>query len=409
MSRIVHSTKDQRNYSMMTAILCWSGMVVMSSLYVTIPLISMFAETYGITLTQAAAAGSVFSLGFAMGCLIYGALSEKYGRKKVILIGLIALTFISILLGMVDNFSWILLLRGMQGAAAATFSPVALAYAVEMFPAEKRVTTIGFISTGFLVAGIVGQVISSLITQQYGWNAVFYVLAVVYSVTSLLVLRFLPKGDIGQANASIWASIKQFGAVFTHKNLVLSYMVALVLLMSFVSMYTVLGGYLSGPDFGLNQQEILYVRSTGVLGMLISPFAGKLSKRFGVRRLLRGGLCLAIAGLALLGVFSSLPILIGMSLIFVGGIALSVPSLVSLVGQLGGKSRGIAVSVYTFILFTGTSLGPILSINLMKMSSYMVTFFLLALVLGIGLLAACLIHTDSEDGTITQMAHKNQG
>lgn len=393
------SATNPRNFSVMTLILCWSGMAVMSSLYVTIPLLSIFADTYGISLTQAAATGSVFSLGFAIGCLIYGALSDKYGRKKIILIGLIALTFITFLLGTVDHFSWIVVLRGLQGAAAATFSPVALAYAVEMFPADKRVTAIGFISTGFLVAGIVGQVISGLIGQTYGWNAVFYLLAAVYAVTSLLVLKLLPKGDIQQAYASVWASLKQIGAVCAQKNLILSYLVALVLLMSFVSMYTVLGNYLSGLDFGLSKQEIVYVRSVGVLGMLVSPFAGKFAKRFGIRPVLRGGLGLAIIGLASMGLFSSLPLLVIMSVLFVTGIALAVPSLVSLVGQSGGKSRGIAVSVYTFILFSGTSLGP-LSIRLMDLGSYALTFTLLALVLSIGLLAACLIRRDSPAETL---------
>ncbi|TBL81386.1 MFS transporter [Paenibacillus thalictri] len=375
----------------MTVILCWSGMVVMSSLYVTIPLLSMFSDIFHITLTQAAVTGSVFSLGFAVGCLIYGAVSDKYGRKKVIVIGLVALALISLLLGTADQFLWIVALRAMQGAAAATFSPVALAYAVEMFPAEKRVTTIGFISTGFLVAGIAGQVISSLISLQFGWNAVFYVLAAVYIVTMVLVVCFLPKDGIHQTYAGIWAPFKQMGTVFTQKNLLLSYMIAFVLLMSFVSMYTLLGSYLSGPDFGLNNQDILYVRAIGVLGMLVSPYAGRLARRFGVRTVLRGGLGLAMVSLALLGVFSSLPLVIGMSLIFVAGIAIAVPSLISVVGESGGKSRGIAVSVYTFILFTGTSLGPIISINLMKLGSYLAAFCLLGLVLGIGFLAACLI------------------
>lgn len=397
MLQLANSSLPKRNYSLMTAVLCWSGMAVMSSLYVTIPLISLFADLFGITPTQAAAAGSVFSLGFAIGCLIYGALSDKYGRKKVIVIGLMALTLISLLLGVIDSFFWLLVLRGLQGAAAATFSPVALAYAVEMFPAEKRVTTIGFISTGFLVAGIVGQVVSGLISQQYGWNAVFYVLAGAYAVTAFLVIRFLPKGEIQQAHANIWEPLKQIGSVFSQKNLLLSYAIALVLLMSFVSMYTVLGSYLSGPDFGLTRQEILYVRSIGVIGMLLSPLSGRLAKRYGVRAVLRGGLLLAMAGLASLGLMSSLPLLVMLSLVFVAGIALSVPALVSLVGQLGGKARGIAVSVYTFILFAGTSLGPILSIRFMETGSYVLTFALLALILGIGLLAALLIRRETPE------------
>jgi len=381
----------RRNYSLMTVILCWSGLAVMCSLYVTIPLISVFARLYDITPTEAAAAGSTFSIGFALGCLIYGALSDKYGRKKVIFTGLLVLTLISILLAMVHSFAWIVVLRGLQGAAAATFSPVALAYAVEMYPAEKRVTTIGFISTGFLTAGIVGQVVSSLISEQYGWNAVFYVLAGVYALTAVLVYVFLPKGGIQQAHASIWEPVRQVGQVFVRKQLVLSYVVAFVLLMSFVSMYTVLGSYLSGAPFGLDKQGILVVRSIGIASMLLSPFAGRVSKRLGIRVTLRGSLVLAGAGLASMGLITSLPLLVAVSLVFVAGIALAVPSLVSLVGQLGGKQRGIAVSVYTFVLFAGTSFGPVLSLSFMKSFSYPVTFLLLASILCIGLAAACLI------------------
>ncbi|MEK5238170.1 MFS transporter [Paenibacillus sp. FSL L8-0470] len=394
MNNSINATGATRNYTLMTIILCWTGLVVMSSLYATIPLITLFAQLFEISTTNAAAAGSTFSIGFAIGCLIYGALSDKYGRKTVIFAGLLFLTLISLILGTVHSFAWILGLRGLQGAAAATFSPVALAYAVEMYPAEKRVTTIGFISTGFLIAGIVGQVVSSILSEHYGWNAVFYSLAVVYAVTAILVFFFLPKGGIQQAHANIWEPIKQIGKVFVQKQLVLCYLVAFVLLMSFVSMYTVLGNYLSTAPYELSKQEILSVRIIGIVGMLVSPFAGRISKHVGLGRTLRGGLLLAIIGLASMGMISNLPLLIVMSILFVGGIALAVPSLVSLVGQVGGKMRGIAVSVYTFILFTGTSFGPIISLQLMNNASYLITFLLLACILCIGLLAACLIHHD---------------
>ncbi|MFF2017088.1 MFS transporter [Paenibacillus sp. NPDC058177] len=395
MNQAISANHPSRNYTAMTMILCWAGMVIMSSLYVTLPLIPLFSDVFGVSSTQAATAGSIFSLGFAIGCLIYGPLSEKYGRKSVIFIGLITLICISLLIGLVRDFSWIIVLRGFQGAAAATFSPVALAYAVEMFPAQKRVTAIGFITTGFMVAGIVGQVMSGIVSQYYGWNAIFYFLAVVYSITAILVLKFLPKADFQNPNSSILDPIRNIGKLFARKNLILAYLVALVLLMSFVSMSTVLGTYLSGSTFGLSKQESLYVRSAGVLGMLLSPFAGLLAERFGTMKILRGGLLLAVLGLASLGLISNLTLLVIMSVIFIAGIALVGPALISLVGQFGGQSRGIAVSVYTFILFAGTSLGPIIAIQCMRTDNFSLTFILLALVLGIGFLASCLIRNDA--------------
>lgn len=391
--------KQNRAYTIMTMILCWSGLVVMSSLYVSVPLISIFAEQFGITPTRASMAGSVFSVGFAVGCLIYGALSDIYGRKKVILLGLVMLSLLSILLGVIHSYAWLIVLRGLQGAAAATFSPVALAYAVEMYPANRRVTAIGFISTGFLVAGIVGQLLSSMISQYYGWNAVFVILAAAYMLTSLIVWLVLPSDPKKSGDrTSIWSSFLRMGTVVRQPKLRLSYVIAFVLLMSFVGMYSVLGNYLVGPAFALSPHQILYVRAIGILGMLISPFAGKFAQCWGVISVLRGGLLMATIGLASLGWCTNLVLLIVMSLVFVAGIALAVPSLVALVGELGGANRGIAVSMYTFILFAGTSVAPLLSIQFMRSGSYVTTFLLFATVLGIGLCASVFIRRRTAEG-----------
>lgn len=391
MMGISKEVNSERNYTIMTAVLCWAGMVVMSSLYVTIPLTALFSDLFKVSLAQSAATGSIFSVGFAIGCLLFGAISDKYGRKKVIFIGLLALSIVSFFLGIVDSLFWLVILRGLQGIAAATFSPVALAYVVEMFPVEKKVTTIGFVSTGFLVAGIAGQVISTAVSQHFGWHMVFFLLSIVYIITAVLVHYSLPKGETSQSNTDILGPIKQMGKVFTHKSLVLSYMIAFVLLMAFVNMYTVLGNYLSSPTYNLTSEQILYFRLAGLFGMLLSPLAGRLTKRFGVRQVLQGGLLVAIFSLSSMGFISNLPLLVMMSICFVIGIAISVPSLVSLVGQLGGEARGIAVSIYTFILFLGTSIGPIISIYFMKIGEYAQTFVLLGLILFIGFVSALFI------------------
>lgn len=391
MMGISKEVNSERNYTIMTAVLCWAGMVVMSSLYVTIPLTALFSDLFKVSLAQSAATGSIFSVGFAIGCLLFGAISDKYGRKKVIFIGLLALSIVSFFLGIVDSLFWLVILRGLQGIAAATFSPVALAYVVEMFPVEKKVTTIGFVSTGFLVAGIAGQVISTAVSQHFGWHMVFFLLSIIYIITAVLVHYSLPKGETSQSNTDILGPIKQMGKVFTHKSLVLSYMIAFVLLMAFVNMYTVLGNYLSSPTYNLTSEQILYFRLAGLFGMLLSPLAGRLTKRFGVRQVLQGGLLVAIFSLSSMGFISNLPLLVMMSICFVIGIAISVPSLVSLVGQLGGEARGIAVSIYTFILFLGTSIGPIISIYFMKIGEYAQTFVLLGLILFIGFVSALFI------------------
>lgn len=388
--------ESSRNYSLMTGVLFWSGLVIMSSLYITIPLIAAFSDMFKVMPAQAAWTSSSFSLCFAIGCLFYGPLSDRFGRKTVILSGLSTLAVISLLMGLITDLSWLILFRGLQGAAAATFSPVALAYAVEVFPPEKRVTTIGFISTGFLMAGITGQIFSSFISQHYGWNVVCYLLGIMYAVTAFLILWFIPASPVIHANTSIAAICRQMGTLLKQKALLCSYIIALSLLLSFVGMYTALNNYLSSPLFGFTAQQILYVRSMGIIGMLVSPYAGQLVERYGIFPVLRGGLLIAVIGMLLLGMSADLLFIVVSSILFVTGIAIAVPTLIALIGRLGGRARGAAVSAYTFILFAGASIGPILALNVLESGSYFFTFLALALCLCSGLLASFFIRMADE-------------
>ena len=55
-----------------------------------------------------------------------------------------------------------------------------------------------------------------------------------------------------------------------------------MLLFSLVGMYTILGSYLASEKFGFTEQQILYVRALGLIGMLTTVFAGKISNKLGI-------------------------------------------------------------------------------------------------------------------------------
>lgn len=386
----------KKNYSLITAILLWCGLAVVSGMYVTIPMVSIFVREFAVSPAQAAWSTSAFSFAYALGFLLFGPLSDRYGRKQVMFWGLVALCFITPLLGVANSFPWLITLRTMQGIAAATFAPSALAFVVEIYPAEKRVTAIGFVSTGFLMAGIVGQVLSGLVSQSMDWPYVFYYLGGFYLLSTCLLGGFIPKGEKQQTNPGVFRSFQQMGRVLFQRSLFFCYLITLTLLLSFVGMYATLGNYLSQAPFALDSNQILMVRAAGIVGMLLSPFAGRFVARFGALKVLQAGLLLAMLGLGVMGISSSLPFLILMSVLFVAGISITVPTLISLVGSIGGQFRGVAVSLYTFILFIGATLGPIVSSQLLKSNSYTVTFGGLAILLGIAFLFSFLVRKNNQ-------------
>jgi predicted MFS family arabinose efflux permease len=386
------SRKEQR-YSIILWILFFSGLTIMSSFYITIPLISVFSEEFSVSEGHAVWVSSLFTLCFAIGCLLFGPLSDRFGRKKIMLWGLAALTIVTIILAFQTSLSSIILFRGMQGLTAATFSPVVLPYVMELFPQNKKVFAVSCMSASFLMAGIIGQVFSSLVSFHLGWNYVFIILAAVYSILTLLMIFFIP--SLPENGNQVMDTFKQMRKMLAQKSLWFAFVVALVILLSFVGMYTALGNFLSSSLFWFTNQQILYVRSVGILGMLMSLFSSGLTKRYGVIPVLRSAIILSAIGLVLLGLGTNMVYIIVVSVVFVSGIAVAIPSLVSMVGELGGAARGAAISIYTVIVNLGATIGPILAILLLSAENYILTFSVLACCLLLGLLATFFIKRSS--------------
>ncbi|MEK3990449.1 MULTISPECIES: MFS transporter [Robertmurraya] len=375
--------KPLYNYPLMTSILFWCGLVVLSCMYVTIPLATVLSDIFHKNITQVAWLASSYSICYAVGCLLYGPFSDRYGRKVFLVTSISLLTFITFAIGFIDNFYILLILRGLQGLISAAFAPISLVYAGEMFPPEKRLTAVGFVSSGLLMAGVVGQVYSGLVNELWGWQAIFFLLGTLYFLTLILIIFFLPKDEMTRPHVHMLEAFKKMTLLGKQTQLLLAFCITFSLLLSLVGMYTILGSYLSN-QFGLTENEILFVRSAGIIGMLLSLFAGRLAQKLGTTLTLKTGLALAAAGLFGIGVSPSLPFIIFASIIFVLGIATANPIVISIVSQLAGHARGSAVSFNAFILFVGASTGPLLALNLIEMGVYVLSFSVLGCILLVG-------------------------
>lgn len=143
--------------SFATLILFWCSLVVVSAVNITIPLIPLFAETFTVSSSQAAWVGSAFLFAFAGGGLLFGVLSDRFGRKKLMIAGLLLLTLTTLLIGTAQTFSWLVALRCLQGLAASMFPPSVLAYAMEMFPAKKGEPSSDLLALPFLWPVLLGK------------------------------------------------------------------------------------------------------------------------------------------------------------------------------------------------------------------------------------------------------------
>lgn len=344
------------------ALLVVTALFVLAQLYLAIPLLAHVGQDFGSvnpeTVTFALATS--FSLAYAGGFLIWGPLSDQYGRRPVLLLGLGGLSVATFACAFAPSLAWLAGLRATQGLAASSFAPVALAYLAEAAPAHRRATAIGAMSTSFLVAGIFGQVLAAWVALRWNWTWVFLATGTCLIAAIPLVAAKVKEPARAFIDGHLGHRFAALAKIAVRPAVLLLSCAHITLLLSFVAMYTALGTHLG--MLGLDPGKVILLRLAGLPGMFAALLAGPFAARIGMPNLASFGYVIAAAGLALEAALaqSLIGIAIG-SLLFVTGVALAVPAMITQFGVLAVPNRAAGMALNGFILFVGASVGPLLA------------------------------------------------
>lgn len=389
-----------RRPSLIIALLALSALAVVSQLYLPLPLFGDIAGRYGVSTGTAGLVTTVFGLAYACGMLFFGTLSDRTGRKVVMVAGLGALALASLLVGLLPSFTGVLVARTLQGFVAGALPPVAIAYLPEQLPDRLKVFGIGCMTTAFLLAGLLGQLYGGAMGTL---SAAVLPLVAVYAVAAALV-TLLPEErrerDEGGRAGGLFSAFRGMPSLLAHGSLARAYAATFTVLFCFVGFYTSLELF-AGEAIGESRMSLTTVRAVAVPAMLLALVAPRFINRHGPLRVARAGLVIASLGLfaaALstvtvgLGSPGAVWALVAASIVFVAGVSITTPSLIALVGSLAPDRRGAATSLYAFILFVGASLGPQLPPLVPGLISG-ATIPILCALLGCVLAAAALLNT----------------
>jgi YNFM family putative membrane transporter len=340
------------------AILVTCALLVLMQLYLAIPLAPVLAADLA-SAGAAVALGTVYSLAYGLGFLIFGPLSDRYGRKAVLVPGMVSLAVATAALSLASSMALVGVLRAVQGLLAASFAAVALAYVGEGLPRRWRSTGVGAVATAFLVAGIVGQVYAQMVAQALGWRWVFGLAAPAFAFCALGLRAVLIEPPLERPPTRLAQRYRELATLALKPQLALVYAAVCTVLLSFVAMYAALGPVLD-TRFGLDHGQVLLVRLAGLPGMVLSPLAGWLVGRFGATRVSVAGFVVAALGLIVQAITAvTLWGLVMGSAVFVAGIAAIVPAMITLIASRAGPARGGALGLSGLALFIGASLGPL--------------------------------------------------
>ncbi|MBM7578325.1 MDR family MFS transporter [Jeotgalibacillus terrae] len=134
--------------------------------------------------------------------LLYGKLSDLFGRKPVLTLGMSLFLVGSILCGFAESMEWLIAFRFIQGLGAGAVMPIASTIVGDIYSKEERAKIQGYLSSVWGISAVMGPAIGGLLVETIGWQYVFWI-NIPLGVLSLTVLWMFLKEDVEKNTSPI--------------------------------------------------------------------------------------------------------------------------------------------------------------------------------------------------------------
>jgi YNFM family putative membrane transporter len=336
------------------AMVC-SALAAFGMLYSTQALLPPIGAAFGVGPTAASLTVSAATGGIALAMLPLSSLGESVGRVPVMRGGLLLACLVTFLCAAAPWFWVLLTARALVGVSLAAVVAVAVAHlGDEVHPAQLG-TAIGLYVAGNTLGGITGRLVPGLVEEATSWRVGIAALGVLALAASVGFVRLLPPARRRTSTAaSPREHVDAVRTLLRDGHVVRLCLVGFLLMGGFVACYNYLTFRLEGDPLHLSTALTSLMFLAYLAGTVSSPLAGRLSDRFGRRRLALVSIAVSFAGLALMVPDQIVCVVAGL-LVFTAGFfgAHSVAS--SWVSSRASGRRGQAAAMYLLAYYAGSS------------------------------------------------------
>ena len=360
---------------------------------IIIPLLPFYAEHAGATPLAVGLLFAAYSVSQILATPVLGNLSDRYGRRPVLLLSLLG-TVISFVLLALANVLWLLFVaRIVDGLSGGNIS-TARAYISDVTEEKDRARAYGLIGAAFGLGFIFGPALGGLLAN-FSFSAPATAAAALAALALALTWVALPEshhpaplaeGRV-ERRPSPWRELPR---LLTRPVLGRLLLVNLLYWSAF-AVYETTFALFAKARFGWGMSQVGYLLAAlGVVGALVQGgLIGMVVRHLGEKTTLAGGLFLAAAGLGAAAFLRSVPLFILMLLPAAVGAALSSPALIALISHTAGSAeQGRVQGVSGALESVGRVIGPVWGYGLLGAAGEGAAYFSAALVMLLGALIA---------------------
>jgi DHA1 family tetracycline resistance protein-like MFS transporter len=333
---------------------------------IIIPLLPFYAETYGASPFVIGLLFASFSLSQLVAAPVLGELSDRYGRRPVLIFSLIGTALSFAMLALAQSLVMLFAARIVDGLSGGNIT-TARAYIADVTTHEDRARAFGMLGAAFGLGFIIGPALGGAFSY-ISYTAPIWAAAVITIMATALAWFWLPE-TFHRAHAGgdpRWKALRELSGR-THLRVLFS--VDFVYWMAF-AVYQTAFALFGARRFGFDVAATGYLLSAfGVLGVIVQGvLVGHVVGRFGARRTLTAGLLFAAIGWGGSALTHSVPIFVAMLVPGALGIGLCNATLSTLISYAAGpQEQGRVQGAAGALESLGRTLGPLWGTGALQM------------------------------------------
>ncbi len=245
---------------------------------------------------------SAYSLMVGIFAILAGPVSDKFGRRRILLLGCTAMTIALVLHFFVSGYASFLFVRVLAGCAGGILSGAAVSYIGDAFPYHRRGWATGWIMSGAAFGQIIGIPLGIVMAARWGFRSPFYLFAATMAVTVVLLFFGVPQPDVKRTEHALSVRKAASDYIDMLRRPEVAWAAAAFFLMFLgVSVFVIYLPTWLERDLGATGDQIaLMFLVGGIANVVTGPQAGRLSDRIGRK----GIILLACVGLSVVMVLT---------------------------------------------------------------------------------------------------------
>lgn len=309
------------------------------------------AKDLGVSPGQVQKTLAAYTAGFAIGQLIHGPISDSYGRRPILIVGISLFLIGAIVSAMVNDITVLTYVRAAQGFCGAAAAVVIQALVRDMFDRDDFARTMSFITLVMTVAPLIAPMMGGYLAVWYGWRSIFWLLAAYALFVIFLVVMFIPEtlSPARRPPLRIGSTLRNYAKILRCKESV-GYIFSSGF--SFAGMFSFLtaGSFVYIDYYGVTIEGFGYLFALNVVCLIVmTTINGRFVRKVGSQNMLQLGLVIQlVAGLSL--------VVTQMLDLGLWGVVVPVMCYVGSISIVGSNSMACVLNNYPELAGTASSL-----------------------------------------------------